>query len=442
MAYIANTSDDQAEMLAAMSLTSIDDLFTQIPRDDQFKGTLNIPQAMDQISLGKYMARLAGKNADAESFPCFLGAGIYDHYVPPTVGAILGRSEFYTSYTPYQPEVSQGVLQSIYEFQTLISELFAMDMANASMYDASSGLAEAAIMAADLTKRNKVVAIGGLNPAHHSVLETYLSHLDLEIADVPLRDGVADLDALTTAVDGGVAAVLVQHPNFLGNLEDLTAISGIAHSAGALLVQVADPISLGLLQPPGFYGADIAVGEGQSLGCTMGYGGPLLGLFACKREFMRRLPGRIVGETKDIEGKRAFVMTLRTREQDIRREKATSNICTNVALYALAGTVYLATMGKTGLRKVAELSAQKAHYAASEIGKLAGYSLSNPKASFFKEFAIDTPVDVAKINDALWDSGIVGGYKLADRQMLVAVTETRTREEIDRFVSVLKAVGN
>jgi glycine dehydrogenase subunit 1 len=441
VAYIANTAHDREEMLAAIGLNSLDELFSQIPVENQFRGKLNIPEALDQISLGKHIARLSKLNADADSYPCFLGAGAYDHYVPPTVGAIIGRSEFYTSYTPYQPEVSQGVLQSIYEFQTLVSELFGMDMANASMYDAASGLAEAAIMASDLTKRKRVLALGGIHPAYHKVLETYLRHLDIEIVNVPMSEGVTDLPALESLIGTGDAAVLVQHPNFFGNLEPMRQIAAITHEAGALLVQSADPISLGLIEPPGFYGVDIAVGEGQSLGCPIGYGGPLLGLFACKQEFMRRLPGRIVGETKDIEGKRAFVMTLRTREQDIRRERATSNICTNVALYALAGTVYLATMGKVGMRQVAELSTRKAHYAASEIARLPGYALTYPHASFFKEFAVTTPIAASKVNDALWEKGILGGYELAERELLLAVTETRTKAEIDALVSVLEAVG-
>ncbi len=441
MSYIANTDADRAEMLAAIGVSSIEELFSPIPAQFQFRGSLDIPRSLDQIALGKHMSRLARMNADAESHPCFLGAGVYDHYVPPTVGAILGRSEFYTSYTPYQPEVSQGVLQSIYEFQTLVSQLFDMDLANASMYDAATGLAEAAIMASDLTKRKRVISLGGLHPSSKAVLDSYLSRLDLALRDIPCTGGVADLNRLADELTDDDAAVLVQHPNFFGNLENMKLIADLAHERGALVVQVADPISLGLLQPPGFYDVDIAVGEGQGLGCPMGFGGPLLGLFACKQEYMRRLPGRIVGETKDIEGRRAFVMTLRAREQDIRRERATSNICTNVALYALAGTVYLATMGKSGMRQVAELSTRKAHYAACEIASLSGYSLTYPEASFFKEFSITTPVGVDAINEALWQAGIVGGYKLADRRMLIAVTEQRTKEEIDTLVSILAAIG-
>lgn len=437
MSYIANTEDDQKRMLEAVGVASFDELFSQIPENNRFHGLLDIPGALDQITLTRHMNRMARLNADADSYPTFLGAGIYDHYVPPTVGAITGRSEFYTSYTPYQPEVSQGVLQSIFEFQTLIGELFAMDAANASMYDCASGLAEAAIMAADLTGRKRILLLDTVHPAYEAVLRTYLRHIGVEIAAIAGKDGVADMDALTAAAGDGDAAVLVQHPNFFGNLEDMAAIARAARAVGALVVQAADPISLGLIAPPGRYDVDIAVGEGQSLGCPMGFGGPLLGLFSCKQQYIRRLPGRVVGQTTDIEGRRAFVMTLRTREQDIRRERATSNICTNVALYALAATVYLSTMGKAGMRQVAELCTRKAHYAAAQIASIPGYSLAFPSATFFKEFAVNTPAPVDRINQALWNAGIIGGYPIGDRRVLLAVTENRSKEDIDRLTETL-----
>lgn len=438
MAYIPNTDEDRKKMLETIGLPSIDSLFAPIPERLQVKGELDIPRALDQIALTKHYQALAALNADSERYPTFLGAGIYDHYVPPTVGAITGRSEFYTSYTPYQPEVSQGVLQSIYEFQTLVAQLYGMDIANASMYDAATGLAEAAIMAADLTGRRRVLVPETIHPAYRQVLETYVRYIDIEIVAVSSRGGVVDLDRLDITERDG--ALLAQHPNFYGNLEPMAGLAERAHAAGAMLITCNDPISLGILTPPGEYGADIAIGEGQSLGCTMGYGGPLLGLFTCKEQYIRRLPGRIVGATKDIEGRPAYVMTLRTREQDIRREKATSNICTNVALYALAATVYLATMGKQGMRQVAELCLQKAHYAASEIAKLPGYALSFPEAAFFKEFAVDTPAPAREINRRLWDLGIVGGYPIGENRLLFAVTERRSKEEIDRLVDALKGV--
>ncbi len=437
MAYIPNTDTDRQKMLAAIGLETLDDLFTPIPEALRFQGDLNIPARMDQITLTRHFTRLAKKNLNADDYPTFLGAGIYDHYTPPTVGAIIGRSEFYTAYTPYQPEVSQGILQSIFEFQTLLCELMEMDVANASMYDGATALAEAAIMAGELTGRKRLLMPKSVNPVYRQVLDTYVQHMGLSV------DLVADGAALADAITDETAAVIVQHPNFFGNLEDVKAIGEKAHARGALFVVSVDPLALGILTPPGEYDADIVVGEGQSLGCPMGYGGPLLGLFACKTKFMRRLPGRIVGQTTDGDGKRAFVMTLRTREQDIRRERATSNICTNEALYALAATVYLATMGKQGLRQTAELCLQKAHYAAAEIAKLDGYALAFPDAPFFQEFVVQTPTDPDTINARLLEQGIIGGYSLTKdypelgNAMLVCVTEQRTKAEIDALIAAL-----
>ena len=439
MSYIPNTDADRAEMLSAIGVGSLDDLFTPIPKHLQYNQELNIPPRMDQITLAKHLNKLAAKNVHAEAYPCFLGAGIYDHYVPPTVAAITGRSEFYTSYTPYQPEVSQGMLQSIFEFQTLLCQLLAMDVANASMYDAATAMAEAAIMAAELTGRKRVTVLNSVHPSYRQVLETYLRHMNIGI-DVAVN-------AETLQATDETAAVIVQHPNFFGTLEDMERLGQEAHAKGALLIACVDPISLGLLTPPGEYDADIVVGEGQALGCPMGYGGPLLGFFACKAKFMRRLPGRIVGQTTDGDGKRAFVMTLRTREQDIRRERATSNICTNVALFALAATVYMATMGRKGLTQVAELCIQKTHYAASEIAHLPGYSLAFPDKPFFKEFVIKTPRDPKEINEKLMEQGIIGGFALNElypelgNAMLICVTEQRTKEEIDALVSALGKIN-
>ncbi len=441
MAYIPNTDDDRAAMLQAIGLSSLDELFSPIPESLQLKRDLAIPKALDQISLTKHYQGLGALNADAERYPCFLGAGIYDHYVPPTVGAITGRSEFYTSYTPYQPEVSQGVLQSIYEFQTLVAELYGMDIANASMYDAATGLAEAAIMAADLTGRRRILVPETIHPAYRQVLETYVRHIEVEIVTIPGQGGVVDLNRIGEILSERDGALLVQHPNFYGNLEPMAELAELAHSKGVMIISCNDPISLGLLKPPGDYGVDIAIGEGQSLGCTMGYGGPLLGLFTCKNEYLRRLPGRVVGATKDIEGRPAYVMTLRTREQDIRRERATSNICTNVALYALAATVYLATMGKEGMRRVAELCLQKAHYAAEQIANIPGYALSFPQARFFKEFAVDTPIPAKEVNKKLWEAGMIGGHPVAENRLLLAVTEKRSKDEIDRLVEALKQMA-
>lgn len=447
MAYIPNTDTDRKKMLDTIGVTSIDELFDAIPKPLQYNGDLPIPPRMDQITLSRHAARLAGRNSNAVDMPCFLGVGIYDHYVPPTVAAITGRSEFYTSYTPYQPEVSQGVLQSIFEFQTLICELTGMDVANASMYDGATALAEAVLMAADLTGRKRIVFAGRVTRAYRKVVETYVRHMGLTLDLVPAPNGTIDYAALENAVTSETAAVIAQQPNFLGQIEDMPSVGALAHRHGALFIAGVDPISLGLLTPPSEYDADIVVAEGQSLGCPMGYGGPLLGIFACKNQFLRRLPGRIVGQTVDGGGKRAFVMTLRTREQDIRRERATSNICTNEALYALAACVYLATMGKTGMRQVAELCLQKSHYAVERIAALPGYSPAYPKAPFFKEFVIKTPIAPEKINDILFDKGIIGGYPLTEAipelgpAMIVCVTEQRSKDEIDAFVDVLAAVA-
>ena len=440
MSYIPNTAEDQKQMLGLIGIASVDELFNAIPDQLRIKSDLDIPGRLDQISLAKRMQTLARKNADAESYPTFLGAGVYDHYVPPTVAAITGRSEFYTSYTPYQPEVSQGTLQSIFEFQSLICGLSGMDIANASMYDGASALAEAAIMAGELTGRGTILVPDTVDPRFRDVITTYLRHMKMHVEVVPTTGGRLDEAALEGALSSDSAALILQHPNFFGNLEEAAALGRQAQEAGALFVVSYDPISLGLLTPPGEYDADIAVADGQSLGCPMGFGGPLLGLFGCKQKYLRRIPGRLVGQTTDVDGKRAFVMTLRTREQDIRRERATSNICTNVALYALAASVYLATMGKAGLRQVAELCVQKAHYAAAEIAALPGFALAFPDAPFFKEFAVRCPRPPVEINEYLFSKGVIGGLPLTGElsdSLLICVTEQRTRADIDQLVALL-----
>lgn len=440
MSYIPNTDSDRKKMLSVIGVDTIDDLFQSIPQHLQFNQELNIPARLDQIALNKHAVNLAKQNKSAEDMTCFLGGGIYDHYIPPTVGAVLGRSEFYTAYTPYQPEVSQGVLQSIFEFQTLICELTGMDVANASMYDGATALAEAAIMACEITGRKQVVLAGHLNPAYVQVINTYTHHIGISVKVIKPDDGIINPDSVKQNIDENTAAVIVQQPDFFGVINDMANLSQIAHENKSLFISSFDPISLGILTPPGDYDADIAVAEGQSLGCPMGFGGPLLGLFTCKTDYLRRLPGRIVGQTKDADGKTAYVMTLRTREQDIRRERATSNICTNEALYALAAAVYLSTVGKQGLRQIAELCLQKSHYAANQIAGLSGYELEHKDAPFFKEFVIKTPIPASEINKRLLAENIIGGYPLPNRDdaMLICVTEQRTKDEIDKLVSVLK----
>ena len=433
-------------MLEAIGLRSIADLFA--PLSDEIKGRADFSQVdalLDDISLKKHLLRLSSKNADMDRNTCFLGAGIYDHYIPPVVGHICGRSEFYTAYTPYQPEVSQGVLQSIYEFQTLVCQLTGMDVSNASMYDGVTALAEAVIMACDLTKRKQVILPTSLHPAARQVTDTYLHPLPFEATTAPFDAATGQIDVATLAAQIGsdTACVVVQQPNFFGVIEDLATVAEMVHAKGALLIVSVDPISLGLLETPGASGADIVVAEGQGLGCYPAFGGPLLGLFACRKEFLRRLPGRIVGGTVDREGTRAYTMTLRTREQDIRRDTATSNICTNQALFALAATVYLSAQGKTGMKQVAHLCVQKAHYAHAALCALPGYSaaFSGP---FFKEFAVRCPDDPKVINKRLLEQGIIGGLPLGDTypeladMMLLCVTEQRSKEEIDALVHALK----
>lgn len=422
-------------MLAAIGVETISDLFAHLPQAIRDAADFSaLEPSLDDIALKKRLVELSSKSVNMDSHPCFLGAGLYDHFIPPTVGFVTGRTEFYTAYTPYQPEVSQGVLQSIYEFQTLLCQLTGMDVCNASMYDGASALAEAVIMAADLTKRRKVYLPTTLHPAFRQVTETYLDPLGIELATLEHDPTTGQLPAL---VADDAACIVVQSPNFYGVIEDLRAHAEAAHAHGALLVALVDPISLGLLETPGAAGADIVVAEGQGLGCFPAFGGPLLGIFCCKKEFVRRIPGRIVGGTVDADGKRGYVMTLRTREQDIRRDTATSNICTNQALFALAATVHLASFGKTGMQQVSQLCVQKAHYAAQQLAALPGYGLAFT-GPFFKEFVLTTPEDPKALNQRLLQAGIIGGLPLDGNQMLLCVTEQRSKDEIDQLVAVLK----
>ena len=368
MPYIYNTPQDQQDMLEAIGVSSIEELFDQIPPEVRLERPLDLAPAHCEMELSQHLSNLASHNLHAANSACFLGGGSYDHFVPAVVDAIASRGEFYTSYTPYQPEVSQGNLQVMFEYQTLICQLTGMDVSNASLYDGGNAAAEAVLMAMSATKRNgKVVVPASVHPEYRQILETYLASLDTELVTVPADDGATALSALEAAVDEETACVLVQHPNFFGSVEQTEDIAHIAHQKGALLIVAFDPISLGLLKRPGDCGADIAVAEGQSLGTPMQYGGPYLGIMACREKFVRRLPGRIGGETVDRRGRRCWVLTLQTREQHIRREKATSNICTNQGLFALRAAIYLATLGPQGLRETAELCVQKANYARQQI---------------------------------------------------------------------------
>src|SRR3989454_3119779 len=390
MRYISNTPAQQKEMLETIGVSSIEDLLVRVPPKARLSRPLNLPGALAETDLIRHLRLLAARNASADDHTCFLGAGSYDHAIPSPINHLVSRGEFFTAYTPYQPEASQGTLRSIYEYQSMIAELTGMDVANASLYDGASSVAEAALMARAVTGRDGVVLSRGLNPLYRQVIETYGEGPNLKLRSVSLGEWATDVDALRKAVSGTTAAVVLQHPNFFGCLEDVPAAAEVAHAAGALLVVVADPVNLGLLAPPGALGADLVVGEGQGLGVPMSFRGPNLGVFAAKQELVRRMPGRLVGATVDLDGKRGFVLTLQTREQHIRREKATSNICTNVALCALMATIYVSVMGKEGLRKVGQLSTAKAHYAAEAFAKIPGVALTF-KAPFFKEFALTLP---------------------------------------------------
>ena len=410
-------------MLGAIGVETLDDLFADV--HPKYEGELELPPALSEYEALREVDALAKENVSG--IPIFLGAGAYDRIVPSAIGAIISRGEFLTSYTPYQPEISQGTLQSIFEFQSMISELTGLEISNASVYDGANAVVEAALMTARLTKKDPKVAVSaGLNPRYREVIETYR----VEVVDLPFENGTTDFSNLPD-----VSGVFVQSPNFFGVVEDIGAASEAAHGVDALCVAVCDPISLSVLEAPGNLGADVAVGEAQPLGMPLIFGGPYAGYMATREDFVRQLPGRITGETIDKDGKLAYVLTLRGREQDIRRARANSNICTNQALTALAATVYTALMGPEGLREVAELSISKAHYLAERL-QASGFGLRFPDAPFLWEFAVELP-DVHRANEALLEAGIVGGLDLGNGAMLVAVTEKRTREELDAFVEVV-----
>lgn len=432
MKYTPNPTAVAKEMLHSMGMNSFNDLYTDIPEEFQISG-LNLPSGISEIEITKEINSLAAKNISTEDYPCFLGAGAYDHFIPAAVDQLLLRSEFYTTYTPYQAEISQGILQSIFEYQTLICELTGMDVANASMYDGASALAEAAKVAALSTKRSKILVPDTVHPEYIQVLKTYAMSQVMEIEVVPCGNGVADIDAMIAKIDKSVAAVIIQQPNFFGNLEDLSKIEEAIHSNKGTLIMCVDPISLAVLKTPADWGADIVVGEGQPLGNSLSFGGPYLGFFAATKKFLRKIPGRIVGQTTDEDGKRAFVLTLQAREQHIRREKALSNICSNQALCALAATIYLSLVGPEGLKAIAVRSHQLAAYAETELKK-AGFKVKY-NTPYFREFAIELD-DPAAANKRLLENGIIGGYELEDG-MLLAFTEKRTKEEIDKLVAVL-----
>ncbi len=444
MPYVPHTDADRKAMLAEIGVSSIEELFADVPEEVRFP-ELKLPKPLSEPEILKELRAMSERNADLDHYACFLGAGAYNHFVPSVVNHVIGRSEFYTAYTPYQPELSQGTLQTIFEYQTMICALTGMEVANASHYDGATALAEAALVAVRISrgKRKKVIISPAVHPEYRQTLRTYTRGTDILVAGD--EDLTRELDDLKAMLDEDTACLIVQNPNFFGQLEEVDGLADAVHEAGALLIVAVDPISLGLFRPPGEYGADIVVGEGQSLGNAISFGGPYLGIFACLDKYKRRMPGRLVGETVDVEGRRGYVLTLTPREQHIRREKATSNICTNEALCALAAGAYLAAMGKTGLRKVAELCYHKAHYAAQRIAAIPGFELRDDKP-FFKEFVVRCPKPPADINRQLLQRKIIGGYELGKAYphladcMLFCVTEMNTREEIDRLVEALQEV--
>ena len=430
--YLPNTDADRRAMLRDIGVSSIEELFQDIPEKVRH-AHFNLPSPLSELELKKELRQLANQNVDLDNYACFLGAGSYRHFIPGLVNHIIWRSDFYTAYTPYQPEVSQGTLQPVYEYQSLVCQLTGMEVSNAGMYDGSTAAAEAAVMACMITKRDKVAVLTTVNPTYREVITTYVEGRNLSVETVELN----------SSLSSDCACLVVQQPNFFGYFEEVEAFVQKAHDIGALLIAVVDPISLGMFKAPGDYGADIAVAEGQPLGIPVSFGGPYLGIFACRKEYVRQMPGRIVGKTVDVDGRPGYMMTMVTREQYIRREKAISNICTSEALMALAAAVYLATLGKRGLKQVAELCYHKAHYAAEAISKLKGYSLAFQQP-FFKEFVIRCPVAPSKINDALFKEKIIGGLDIShmiDNGMLLCATEMNTKQEIDKLVEILGKLG-
>lgn len=445
MPYLPNTDDNRKEMLEKIGVSTVAELFQAVPAKHRFP-KLDMPAAASEMEILNELYGMALKNSSTGCYATFLGAGAYNHFVPSVIPYLASRGEFITSYTPYQPEVSQGTLQAVFEYQSMVAQLTGMEVVNASHYDGATSMAEAAIMAMNVSnmKRRKIVVSPSVHPQYRNVLRTY--NPDPSVTITGDEDLNNNLETLKGMLDKDTACLIVQNPDFFGQLLDVDGLADAVHASGALLVVVANPImSLGLLKPPGEYGADIVAAEGQPLGAGLNFGGPYLGIFAAREKFVRKMPGRLVGETVDTEGRRGYVLTLSTREQHIRREKATSNICSNQGLIALMAAMYLAYMGKQGVRDVAELCYNKAHFAAKEIDKLKGYKVVG-EGPFFNEFVVQCPKSVAEINQALQKKGILGGYDLekdypnAKNQMLVCVTEMNSRDQIERLVQALKEI--
>ena len=433
--YVPNTKEQRQDMLKAIGLSSMEDLFVDIPQEVRLKGELEIPQGKSELEVKREMEDLAGKNRVFRTI--FRGAGAYRHYIPAAVTSIISKENFLTAYTPYQAEVSQGILQSIFEYQTMICDLTGMDASNASVYDGASAAAEGVAMCRE-RKRAKALISGATSPYVIQTIQTYCHGNGMEMEVIPEKDGKTDWEKLKARLDSGTACVYIQHPNFYGNLEDAKEIGELTHEAGAKFVMGVNPISLGMLKTPAEYGGDVAVGEGQPMGLSIAFGGPYLGFMACIEGMTRKLPGRIVGQTTDRNKKTGYVLTLQAREQHIRREKASSNICSNQALCALAVTVYLSSMGNEGLREAALQSASKAHYLSKELETI-GYHTEN-QGTFFHEFVTTSKVSAKETLDALEAQGILGGYPLDEHRILWCCTEVNTKEEMDDVIRILKEV--
>lgn len=428
-------------MLSATGISSIDDLFQDIPLQVKLSKPLDLPDPLSESELKKEIIEISKRNST--QYTSFLGAGAYNHYIPSIVRHITQRSEFYTAYTPYQAEISQGMLQAIYEYQSMMCRLTGMDASNASMYDGATALSEAAFLACNFTKRKEIIISKTVHPEYRTVLNTYCEGAKIDVIEIDFSDGTANLEKLKSAVTDKAACIIIQHPNFFGCLEDVFEIEKIAHAVNALFITSIDPVSLGILKKPRDYGADIVVGEGQCLGNPLNFGGPYLGIFAAKKEFIRYMPGRIVGVTQDSQNRRGFVLTLQTREQHIRRERATSNICSNEALCALAASIYLSAIGKSGLEKTAKMCLNRVQYAKNEISKIKGYEITF-SAPFFKEFAVKLPHSADEINKKLLNEQIIGGldlerfYPELKNHMLICATEMISKSDIDKLSRLLK----
>ncbi|NEU29622.1 aminomethyl-transferring glycine dehydrogenase subunit GcvPA [bacterium LRH843] len=442
--YLPMTEADKKEMLGTIGVNSVEDLFSDIPQSIRFKGKMNLKEALREPELIDYFSTLANKNISLKQVTSFLGAGVYEHYIPSIVDHIISRSEFYTAYTPYQPEISQGVLQAIFEFQTMICELTGMDVANSSMYDGATALAEAAMLSANFTKKETILVSKTVHPEARAVLRTNAKGQGVNVIEIDMKNGVTDLEQVKKIYSDDTAGVIVQHPNFFGNLEPLADLETISHKGKALFIVSSNPLALGILAPPGQFGADIVIGDAQPFGIATQFGGPHCGYFATTKKLMRKVPGRLVGQTTDEEGRRGFVLTLQAREQHIRREKATSNICSNQALNALAAAVAMSALGKSGMKEIAVQNIQKAAYARAQL-KANGVTIAFDQPAF-NEFVVKVTKPVEEINKKLLQKKIIGGYDLErdfpnlDGHMLVAVTEIRTKKEIDTLAKELGAL--